>query len=395
MLTGDLALNWRRGNKVGPRYIDETDAYYLQVACDLIDILRENKSRRRAEIEEELDEYVGAGTDYKIMRGLIKLLMDRCLFETATISDPAEIRRAVFLRAAASHPVSASAREQIIAEVAGEFSCSAESLAEGIYGDLTANQRLVDFEELSAKELIDLYNLAQAQALLYRCMEMELKIEPQDTAGYRRLFDAIKKYRLIHLIRGSAAIGYEITLSGPVSIFHRSQKYGVQMAVFLPALIACKGWSMRAEIDLKMRGSAFFEMDSRKSRLRSDYLGEYTIENPFAEKLSAKWRDDLWTLERTSEVIDLGAGAFIPDFVLRRGDGEIVYLEILGFWTPRYLSERLKEFEAAGFNKFLLAASDELRGSREEMTRLPTNVLVFKSSLDPRDVRNALDGMVG
>lgn len=391
MLTGDLALNWRRGGKVGPRYLDETDKYYLQVARDLIDILREHKGRRRAEIEEELDEYVGAGTDYKVMRGLIKLLMDRCLFETATVSDPSEIRRAVFVRAAQRHPVTAIAREQVIAEVAGELSCSAESLAEGLYGDLTANQRLIDFEELSAGELIDRYNLAQAQALLYRCIAMELKIEPQDTAAYRQLFDAIKKYRLIHAIRGNAATGYEITLSGPVSIFHRSQKYGVQMAVFLPALVACKGWSLRAEIDLKARGSAFFEMESRQTRLRSDYLGEYTIESPFAEKLSLKWRDDLWTLERTNEVIDLGRGAFIPDFVLQRDNEKRVYLEILGFWTPRYLNERLKEFEADGFNNFLLAVSDDLKGSRDEPTNLPPNVLVFKSSLDPRDVRASLD----
>ena len=56
MLTGDLALNWRRGGKVGPRYLDETDKYYLQVARDLIDIVRENKGRRRREIEEEIDE---------------------------------------------------------------------------------------------------------------------------------------------------------------------------------------------------------------------------------------------------------------------------------------------------------------------------------------------------
>jgi len=393
MLTGDLALSWRRGNKVGPRYIDESDKYYIEVARDLIDIFREHKERRRAEIEEELDEYVGAGTDYRIMRGLIKLLTDRCLFETATISDPSEIRRALFLKARAHHPVAVITREQIVSEVAAELNCSAEAIAEGLYGDLTANQRLIDFEELSATELIDRYNLAQAQALLYRCIAMELKIEPQDTVGYRRLFDAIKKYRLIHAIRGSAVAGYEITLSGPVSIFHRSQKYGVQMAVFLPALIACKRWSLRAEIDMKSRGSAFFELQSNQTRLRSDYLGEYAIENSFIEKLSAKWRDDGWTLERTNEVIDLGIGAFIPDFVLQRDGAEPVYLEILGFWTPRYLSERLKEFEAARFRNFLLAVSDELKGSRDELTNPPPNVLVFKSSLDPRDVRAALEQM--
>jgi hypothetical protein len=29
-------------------------------------------------LQQALDEYIGVGTDYKILRGLIKLLLDRC-----------------------------------------------------------------------------------------------------------------------------------------------------------------------------------------------------------------------------------------------------------------------------------------------------------------------------
>ncbi len=395
MLTGDLALSWRRGKNTGPRYID-ADANYLRVADDLIRLFREHQGHRRATLDETLEEYVGSGTDYKILRGLIKLLMDRCAFETGTSIEPAEIRRALFLKVRSHHPVNSSAREEVIREVAAELECDPEQVMDGMYADLSANQRLIAFDELSANELIDLYNLAQAQALLYRSVEMQIRIAPQDVAGYRRLFDAIKYYRLIHAVRGSAATGYEIRLSGPVSMFHRSQKYGVQMAVFLPALLRCRDWTMRTEIESKSRGSAFFELNSNQTRLRAEDADTLMSENAFGEKLIARWTRAAseWALEPNDEVLDLGESAFIPDFVLRHGSGEKVYLEILGFWTPRYLTDRLKDFERAGFKNFLLAASEDLRGSRDGLNLLPSNLILFKSSLDPKDVQAALSRFV-
>ena len=396
MLTGDLALSWRRGRTTGPRYIEADDPNYLRVADDLIRLFREHQGRRRAALDEVLDEYVGSGTDYKILRGLIKLLADRSVFETGTRVDPASIRRALFMKTRAHHPVSLAAREEIIRDVAVELECDPEEVIADLYADLAANQRLVAFEELSATELIDLYNLSQAQALLYRSVEMQIRLAPQDVAGYRRLFDAIKQYRLIHTVRGSAATGYEIRLSGPVSMFHRSQKYGVQMAVFLPALLGCRNWTMRTEIESRSRGSAFFELNSNQTRLRADTAGTVMSENAFGEKLKARWSRaaSAWELSPNSEVIDLGESAFIPDFALRHGSGRKVYLEVLGFWTPRYLIDRLKEFERAGFKDFLLAASDELRGSRDGLNTLPPNLILFKSSLDPKDVQAALSQFV-
>jgi predicted nuclease of restriction endonuclease-like RecB superfamily len=392
MLTADLAMSWHRGRRTGPRYIEPDDEEFLQVAADLISIVSEHRGCRRAELDRALEEYVGVMTGYKIVRGLIKLLMDRCLFETVSEVDPAEIRRALFFKARERHPVSAvaEARAQVITETASEMGCAPETLVENLYADLPDNQRLADFEEMSAGELLDRYNLAQAQALLYRSIEMRLQVEPQEPASLRQLFDAIKAHRLIHTIQGNPGTGYDIRLSGPVSIFHRSQKYGVQMAVFLPALLVCKGWRMQAEIDVKAGGSAFYELNSNQNRMKSYYLpGDY--ENPLVEKLTSSKtsEDDEWRLEACREVIDLGESAFIPDLLIRRKDGERVYVEILGFWTPRYLTERLKEFERGGFSAFILAASEELRGSRDPVSKLPPNVVLYKSSLNAEALRRA------
>ena len=366
----------------------------------MIRIFAEHEGRPRGELAHALEEYVGTGTDYKILRGFIKLLMDRCEFETACAVEPAEIRRALFTRARAHHPVTGdeAAREEILREVALELGAAPDVLVSGLYADLPENQKLAEFQPLTPEKLLDIYNLAQAQALLYHCVEMRLEVEPLRREDYRELFSAIKAYRLIHTIKGDPASGYQVRLDGPVSMFHRSQKYGVQMAVFLPALLLCKGWEMRAEIASGKpgRGNAFFELSSSQKRLQSNYLEGLADENPVRERFAAKWEkhETEWTLEPSREVIPLGESAFIPDFVLKHAGGHIFYLEVLGFWTPRYLNNRLKEFAHARFHNFILAAWDELRGSREPLTKIPAHALIFKRSLDPVAVELLLNEFI-
>src|ERR1043165_8497444 len=343
MLTADLAQAWQRGEKVRPFYIPPDEPDYLRDAAHLINLFSEHEGHARHELDEALEEYVGTGTDYKIMRGFIKLLTDRCECETASMKDPVEIRRAVFTKARDHHPVTQgeSLRLQVLEEAARELNCAPELITGSLFADLPENQRLARFERLTAPALLNLYNLAQAQALLYRCVEMQLHIAPQSAESYRELFGAIKAYRLIHTIKGNTKSGYEVRLDGPVSMFHRSQKYGVQMAVFLPALLLCKDWRMRAEIAPQARsnrGKAFYELDSRQKQLRSSYQNIFLMENLVAVKLFNDWQrfESAWQMEVSSEVIDLGESAFIPDFVLRHEDGRKIFLEILGFWTPEH-----------------------------------------------------------
>jgi hypothetical protein len=150
---------------------------------------------------------------------------------------------------------------------------------------------------------------------------------------------------------------------------------------------------MRAEIETKYGKRAFFELDSRQQQLR-DHSERFTAEDrDLPEWLLGKWPDleSEWSLERSREVIDLGESAFAPDLVASKADGRKVYVELMGFWTPRYLKDRLEEFERGGMRDFLLAVSEELRGSRETPAALPDNVIVYKSSFDARTLLAALE----
>lgn len=385
MLTGDLAISVRRGDKISPRLIKTGDANNLRDAANLIEIFDNSIGKTRGEIEAEFEEYVGTGTDYKVLRGFIKLLTDRAKFQTESIAEPQEIRRALFLAAKSAHPVLANNRTQVLDQVAADFNCRADEIESGLYADLSAQQRLLEFDSLAPVALLDRYNLAQAQALLYRCGEMRIRVEPQTPAGYRQIFSAIKYYKLIHTIAGNPKSGYTVTINGAASLFHRSQKYGINMAVFLPVLLNCAGWRMAAEIDAKNGSRQIYELDSAQKDLRSHLEDEPEYQNPVHEKLVRDWakHNSEWQLEANREVVNLGKIAFVPDFVVER-DNKKVYVEILGFWTPNSLQKRLDEFKSLGFDKFIVAAWEELRGSRDEFLIESPNVLLFKSRLEPR-----------
>lgn len=399
MLTADLAIYFQRGDSIKPRRL-EPDKDNLQIAEDLIGIVTEHVNHRRAELNAALDEYVGTGTDYRILRGLIKLLMDVCQFQTGGAIPPAELREKLFLKAKHHHPVTLALREQLIAEIAEELGQTSETVEASLYADLNDNQRLITFETPTPAGLVAGYNLAQAQALLYRCLEMKLTVAPQDVSGYRQLFGAIKRYNLIHTVKGSAATGYQVGLSGPVSLFHRSMKYGVRMAVFLPALLQCRGWRLRAEIETK-RGNGFYELNSEQQNLsvREDFnwaeASGQTAPTVMPEKFLAGWArlQTEWQVSVCSEVIDLGGTAFVPDLVLETADGRKVYVEFFGFWTPRYLQDRLAEFDRSGFKNFVLMVSEELLGSREAPVNLPPNVISYKTSPDVRTVLAAIENL--
>ena len=388
MLTSDLALNFRRGDRVFPRLIKTDDKGNLGDAANLIEIFEDFQNRTRGELEAELEEYVGTGTDYRILRGLIKLLTDRAEFETHAPAEPSEIRQKVFLEARKFQPVlpDSENKKEVLEIAAEKFGTDANSIFENLYADLSANQKMISFESIAPEELLNLYNLAQAQAILYKCVEMKILVAPSDAANYRAIFGWIKHFGLIHSVAGTAKSGYEITLTGAASLFHRSQKYGINMSVFLPALLLCQNWKARAEIAQKQGKNLFYELTSEQTELVSNRFDEPEYENPDIEKLRKNWEklDSDWQLKENRKVIDLGKAAFIPELILVSPNAQEIYLDILGFWTPKSLQKKLAEFEAANFKTFIIAASNELRGSREEVLWENENVVFYKTKIEPR-----------
>ncbi len=98
-----------------------------------------------------------------------------------------------------------------------------------------------------------------------------------------------------------------------------------------------------------------------------------------------------WHLERETEVVDLQEVVMIPDFAFRHDDGRVRLLEIVGYWRPEYLARKLTRLREAGRADLLVAISERLNVSRDEVTDLPGEVIWFKGRLDPKAVLARLD----
>src|SRR5574341_1696173 len=107
MLTADLIRPRIRtwGNQITTQPLSQTDASGLRTAAELIEIFQAHLNHTRRELDAALEEYEGDRLDYPILRGLAKVLSDAATFANEPPMEPADLRAALFTRAAERGPI--------------------------------------------------------------------------------------------------------------------------------------------------------------------------------------------------------------------------------------------------------------------------------------------------
>jgi predicted nuclease of restriction endonuclease-like RecB superfamily len=437
MLTADLARARTTGETITPLFIDTDDPRYRETAAELIHLFEDHLGESRGDLEDTIDQLTIADTDYKIVQGLAKLLKDECEFATVAPVAPREIRERLFEKANDSYPIvrqptlgEDTQKLEVYSSVADQLGISLEACYQGMYADLAENQQLVRFgnrvvdeyddtddsttttrltgdseesyveDTITVDWLLTRYNLALAQAVLYDATEMRVQV--WDSFG--TVFSYVKLFGLMHRIypidsTGSrvastdVAEGYEAVLDGAASLFSQSRKYGIRMANFLPALPLCDRWEMDADILDEDGGGGetgrprSFTLDHTEG-LESHYTAQSEFDSDVERTLAQKWERATtdWELRREDDVLDLGAEVMLPDFAIEHPDGRRVLFEIVGFWTPEYLDEKLAKIRAANRENLIVAVSERLDCSSEEFEGIDDRVLWFKSGIHVYDV---------
>jgi predicted nuclease of restriction endonuclease-like RecB superfamily len=344
-------------------------------------------------LEEELKDIIGDGTDFLLQRGLAKLLADRSDFVVVSPLSPVELRRKVFEAVAQVHPVTQTpdlhhptTREDVLRRVAEDLGVTEEAVENALYADLQDAYILERFEDIGAEALLHRYNLALAQAVLFRASKMQVWLRQPDAKRLKQLMRYIKFFRLI------ASASYEgedvlITIDGPSSMFRLSQKYGLQMANFLPALLLCEEWTMRADLLWdERREPRVFHLDSTCA-LHSHYpdTGAYLTEEE--EHLRQRWGQLKlgWELVPASRVLRQGSrDVCVVDYRLVHPDGREAWLELLGFWHRDSLLRRLEHLRTYGPPHLMVAVSTRMRVSEEDYADMPEQVYLYKDVMHPK-----------
>ncbi len=420
MLTADLVEVAVKKGELVPRWVDAADPERLALAARLIETFEAARGRPRAELEAELTELTGSGTGFRFHRALAKLLSDRCAFETASAAEPAAVREAVFEAAAAAWRADEDGegagdagsaagedgaevrrpfhfdRDAVLAGAGGSLGLAAAGIEPALYADLKAEQVLAGWEPCEPAWLLNRYNVALAQGVLLRATALTLEIAGQDPRRYRALFRKIKFFQLLHRVEGDAGRGYVIRLDGPLSLFGASQRYGLQMASFLPTLLHFERWRLTAEVLWGPRRVArAFRLDAAAQlaplgRLAGQWQPDEVAWLP--ERIAALGSG--WEVAAGGELIDLGGqGVLVPDLACRhRTSGARAFLEVLGYWNRGAVARRLELLRRHGPPNLVLALSKSLAaGDEDDLAGLPGEVYVYRSAPSARAIVAALD----
>lgn len=404
MLTGNLVRVRTAKQRVVPLYLNPESAPWLEVAESLLMIFREGEGTTRGEIEDEIDELVGEGLATLAHRGLAKVLEDRAEFEVVADVAPDVLRDKVFT-AAAAHRKALRAdgpghrapfnREAVLAEVAGALQLVPEAVAASLFADLKDENRLLRFEDLSARRLIERYNLALAQSIMLRSVLTRVEVRGEKPGRYRQLFRRLKFHRLLYRVEGDMRDGYVFHLDGPLSLFSATNRYGLQTALFLPTLLHCRDFHLDAELRWgPRREPRTFHLETTDGLVSPQTdTGAYVPPeiNAFIERF--RQVAPAWEVSEATDLIELGReGLWVPDYkFVHKASGLDVYLEVLGFWKRSSLDRLLRLLPEHGPPRFVLALSERLKVDDEALDALPGQVLRFKEIPNAPELAGLLD----
>jgi predicted nuclease of restriction endonuclease-like RecB superfamily len=396
MLTGKMVRVRYAKDRIIPHYLNLADPTWPEVAERLLSLFRGQEGRTRGELEGDQREVLGDDPSQLVHQGLSKLLEDRCEFETVSGYPPEELRDAVF-RVAAEHRkkialvpgAAAFDRLAVLGEVAAKFELPQDTVEQGLFADLKSEQRLVKFKDISAEHLLQRYNVALAQAVLLRATRVHVTIRNEPPQRYRQLLRQVKFHRLICEMEKIAPESHVLHLDGPMSLFSATNKYGFQLALFLPAVLLCRDFELKAELVWgPQRRPKTFLLTPREG-LVSHYADSGMYVPPelamFVE-LFRKRIDD-WDLVEETEVFPLGDGFWVPDFrLVQRETGKAVLLEVLGFWRRSSAEKHLERLRKLVGKPFLLAVSEQLHIDEAELEGLPAGIHSFRNMPLPDEV---------
>jgi uncharacterized protein len=387
VLTSEQAIVvYECGKAMPDRLTCRTHARYVDYAQRMLLAYRHGIGKTRRELHRSVENILASepACETRRVQAFAKLLDDASEFDTDKGGQAAKLRLRVFDLAAPCHPL-VERRDQLFENTEAEVKARlAERLGQpwdeveaALYADVLDFQRLRAFEpgHPDAAALLSRYNVAQLQACLYRAESLAV------TAGadFKTLLRYAKLARLLHDLRRLGPSRYRIELSGPASVLRETRRYGTHFARFLPALLACRRWTMQAAIRTPWGGRATLSLtseDGLHSHLPPPEEFDSSIEEGFAAKFGAE--RDGWRLERETEIVFEGQAAFVPDFVFRHTDGTEVLFEIVGFWTPEYLEKKRETLRRFRDRHILLALP--ARTLRPDAT-VPDGVLVYKTAL--------------
>jgi predicted nuclease of restriction endonuclease-like RecB superfamily len=373
----------------------------LELAAQLHAIAEAHVGSTREELNDAWSAIDVAARERKLADGLRKLVEDGVEFEMALETDPVALRKEVFeLAAARRRELEEDGdfdRDELLASVADARGMTPDAIERGLYADLKSAHVVRTVKAPPPRALVEGYDLEQARAVLLRAVRVTARVRGATPGAMRALFHKLKFLRLLFSIHREPGGAFRIEMDGPFSLFESVTKYGLSLAMALPALTACGQWQLAAEVrwgqartplTFRLEGDARPESGELPDRLPDE-----------VEALLARFdgREGSWRASRADDLIDLpGVGLAVPDLAfMHRETGEVVLLEVMGFWSRDAVWKRVELVQAGLPQKILFAVSSRLRVSEAVLDEdAPGALYVYKGAMSPAQIERKLDALI-
>ena len=398
MLTSEHAIINFKGRQVVPdRLTQGKDRHYVNYAARMLEIYRVGQGKTRRELHRQIQAIFAneSGCPTRRIAAFCKLLDDVSTYQTDKTGKSSKLRLTVFKLAAEFHPLVEKpdrlfdrGSSEVKAKIAESLDRPWPEIEAALYADVLAYQPLLDFDGYPNPEaFLSRYNVAQLQACLYRATRV--------TVWAREDFKIILRYvklsRLLHEITRLKDGSYRFVLTGPASHLKSTRRYGIRFARFLPALLSCRDWRMQADVATPWDVPAQLRISDRDgftSHLPAPADFDSQIEENFAKKFGDV--QDGWHLIREGYVLHDRQRVFTPDFLFRHEDGTEVLMEVVGFWTPEYLSHKREALAHFRPNPIILAIQQQhLKVDADELT--DPKIIPYKTAIQVKPILESLE----
>ena len=369
----------------------------LELTSQVSELLQEHVGKTRQELELTLASLALEPRERTLGQALAKLACDRAEFESADNLGAAALRAELFLEAAlrrrALGPGESLDRERVLEIVAERRSVPSSRLDAELFADLRGMERLVRAPRFEAQSLLDEYELSRLQAVLLRAVKVRARVSFDSPAACRALFGKLKFRRLLYTVSRAAGDGYLLEIDGPFSLFESVTKYGLALALILPALLECARLELSAEVRWgAKRRPLVFRLE--RSGGRAGFESDPALPDDLLALLSGfRALNSEWTAEPAQVILDLpGSGLCVPDLVFVHASGKRVFFELMGFWSRDAVWRRVELVQAGLAEPVLFALSSRLRVSEAVLDEAEDSALyVYKATPSPRAVLSRLE----
>ena len=381
MLTKDLLRYKIQNGEIHPQFVKPTDMKLLAIAEELIAVFEESSDTPRATLLETSKHIIDSTPGIPIIkRGLEKLLLDRTEFDTTPNEELIAFRQKLFTEtsrllseeqfenyadyAQAACGLAEQCKGVGTVEVGPRpetIPTEREDLAGKLYADLPSCQPVLGFKTLSAEHLLHRYNTAQVQGLLLHSNSLTLKLIDAMTAELRQLFKYLRFNQLLSTIRKEEE-RYQISVDGPLNLFYKTKRYGMNLANFFVAVLHQPKWELTAEIQFRNNQHHRLSLDeSCGIKPISQQFLAYIPEDIQLFQTMLRNKTDDWQIRPGSRFIPLPGDFYcFPDYQLVHKSGVETAIELFHPWHQGHLIARLNTLAEQRDVCLILGVSKEL-----------------------------------